>query len=34
MGYKRLGEVYDQTKSDWLDQIRQIKSSEDYYTKY
>jgi hypothetical protein len=29
---KRLREVYDQTKSDSLDQIRQIKSLEDYYT--
>ncbi len=29
---KRLREVYDQTKSDSLDQIRQIKNLEDYYT--
>jgi hypothetical protein len=29
---KRLREVYDQTKTDSLDQIRQIKSVEEYYT--
>lgn len=29
---KRLREVYDQTKSDSIDQIRQIKTLEDYYT--
>lgn len=29
---KRLREVYDQTKSDSLDQIRQLKSLEDFYT--
>ena len=29
---KRVREVYEQTKSDSLDQIRQIKTLEDYYT--
>lgn len=29
---KRLREVYDQTKSDSVDQIHQMKSLEDYYT--
>ncbi|CAF3715488.1 unnamed protein product [Rotaria socialis] len=29
---KRLREVYEQTKSDSLDQIRQIKTLEDFYT--
>lgn len=29
---KRLREVYEQTKSDSLDQIRQLKSLEDFYT--
>ncbi|CAF4564658.1 unnamed protein product, partial [Rotaria magnacalcarata] len=29
---KRLREVYEQTKLDSLDQIRQIKTLEDFYT--